>query len=273
MISLYPSSSPPPYTESLMDPYHPFASLHLKWPVDQFCRALHTVHADSKQHGIVSVQHWKCLHRGLHHESLVLDVVPLVPGKNVPQNNPSHTYIQIGRFKDRVLLGRARDEVVVVGRMTEDVQESNQQGPSDCLSTISWTIELPNLLDVFDIIQLLSFMFPYHNIFTRQCHWFARTIYDCLEYAYIPYRQDTGRKLWKRSKFLLFRCLTPSPPPALLSYCRVKKLWSQDARPHGEVSSCLPRTTIGRVRGSVLDKGNTKGKDRDEGAEEMDVSI
>lgn len=256
-----------------MDPYHPFASLQVKWPVDQFCQALHTVHADSKQHGITSVQHWKCLHQGHQHESLILDVVPLVPGKNVPQNNPSHTYIQIGRFKDRVLLGRARDEVVVVGREAEDVQEFNQQGPGDCLSTISWTTELPNLLDVFDIIQLFSFMFPYYNILTRQCYWFARMIYDCLQHAYVPHREDTERKLWKRSEFLLFRCLTPSPPPALLSFCRVKKRWSQDARPHGKVSSCLPRTAMGRIRGSVSDKGNIKGKDRDESAGSQEMAV
>jgi hypothetical protein len=253
MVSLYPSPNPPPYTDTplqfLMDPYHPFAPPHPStWPLDQFCRALHRTRTDSSQRGILSVQHWKRVRQGLQHESLILDVVPLVPGRNVPLNNPSHTYIQLGRFKDREqtslfgIWGLARDEVVVVGREAKDVQESKEHSPDDCLSTISWAAELPNLVDVFDIIQLLSLMFPYYNIVTRQCYWFARTIYNCLRHTYGPYREDVGKKGWKRSKFMLIRFLTPSPPSFLLSFCRVKKVWSEDA-------------TVGHIRGSAESPG------------------
>lgn len=220
-------------------------------PLDQFCRALHRAHTDSSQCGIISVQHWKRVRQGLQHESLIFDVVPLIPGRNIPQNNPSHAYIQIGRFKDRTqtsffgLWGLARDEVVVVGREATVVQESKEHDPDDCLSTISWAAPLPNLIDVFDVIQLLSLMFPCYNIITRQCYWFARTIYDCLRHAYSPYREDVlGKKWWKRSKFMLVRLLTPSPPSLLLSFCRVKKVWSEDA-------------TVGQICGSPGGEGSS----------------
>lgn len=104
---------------------------------------------------------------------------------------------------------------------------------------------LPNLIDVFDVIQLLSLVFPCYNIIARQCYWFARTIYDCLRHAYSPYREDVlGKKWWKRSKFMLVRLLTPSPPSLLLSFCRVKKVWSEDA-------------TVGQICGSPGGEGSS----------------
>ena len=253
MVSPSPSSHPP-HTDvfNSFSPFlslnHPFAPPHsLSWSLDTFCKALHSARTDSSQCGILSVQHRHRIsgYQGLfEHEFLILDVVPMVPGRNLPQVNASHTYIQVGRFDDPARMslfgmwGFARDEVVVVGQ--KGVQDSSQQDPrfdGENLTTISWTKELPNLIDVFDVINLFSHMFPRYNVLTCQCFWLARMIYSILRQVYNPYRENR-RGLW----CMLFPFLTPTPPPVLLSFCRDKRQWSHCA-------------TVGQIQGSAESGG------------------
>jgi hypothetical protein len=133
--------------------------------------------------------------------------------------------------------GFARDEVVVVGQ--KGVQGSSQAPriDGDRLTTISWAKELPNLVDVFDVISLFSHMFPRYNIVTCQCFWLARMIYSILRQVYNPYHENTGGLRW-----LLFPFLTPAPSPVLLAFCRDKRQWSHCA-------------TVGQIQGSAESGG------------------
>jgi len=242
MVSLYPTLNPPSYTEALdsflppMHPSHPFAPPHPKTrSVEAFCKALHGARAFSSQCGIMSVQHRK----RIHHEALLFDVVPLAPGTNLPCHpNPPHTFLEVSRFKDpdRSYLfgiwGFAKDEVLIIGQETAGSDHQVQQPglENEVLSTLSWTTELPNLVDIFDIIRLLSLTHPYYNFFTHQCFWFARAIYRILRRTYDYDHDVTGDKGWKMANFLVFfRIPTPSPPELLVSFCQDKKEWSYRA--------------------------------------------
>ena len=256
MVSVSPSSHPP--NTGVFDSFSPFTSLShpfapphsISWNLDTFCKALHSARTDSSQCGILSVQHRHYVpgYQGIfEHEVLILDVVPLVPGRGLPQKNAPHTYIQVGRFEDQArmsffgLSGFARDEVVVVGQ--KGVQGSNQQVPQFAgyhLTTISWAKELPNLVDVFDVINLFSHMFPRYNVLTCQCFWLPRMIYNLLRLVYDPFHEDTGGLVW-----MLLPFLTPAPPAVLLSFCRDKKQWSHCA-------------TVGRICDSAAERANNQ---------------
>jgi hypothetical protein len=161
----------------------------------------------------------------------VLDVVSLAPGTNTPQANPRHTYIEVGRSGDEDkmsffgILEPASDQVCIL-RQGDEVNILHDQGtesdnPSTRIATLSWEIALPNLLDVFSAITLLSVTFPTYNILTRQCCWFARAIYDVLRYAYDPVIENTGDEFWKREKvYILVSLLTPKPPTILYLFSR-----------------------------------------------------
>ncbi|KAI9567508.1 hypothetical protein HD554DRAFT_2107700 [Boletus coccyginus] len=260
MVSIHPQSDPPSYTDavssfippvSMMDPNnHPFALPHpMTCTVTSFCKALHRARSFSSQHGIVSVQHRKRTLEGLQHESLILDVVPLIPGGNWPQRDPLHTYIEVGRLKDPdhacLVWGVAKDKVTILGQEKRAVHAKS--GPEDrsarqtpsirttfegiSLFTLSWARDLPNLIDVFEIIRLLSLTHPHYNIFSRQCFWFARAIFRILRSTYEFVEEATGDKAWKMGKFLIFfRVLTPSPSARLVSFAQDKSEWNRLAR-------------------------------------------
>lgn len=253
MVSLYPSWNPPSHAEALstflppMHPNHPFAPPHPKIrSVEAFCKELHGARAFSSQCGIMSVQHCRCIHHGLQHESLLFDVIPLAPGTNLPQSaNPPHTFLEVSRFKnpDRTNLfgiwGFAKDVVLIIGQESGGPNDEVQQPltlESEILSTLSWSTELPNLVDIFDIIRLLSLTHPYHNIFTCQCFWFVRAIYRILRRTYNYDLEVTKYDLgWEMAGFLTFlHILSPTPPKPLVSFCQDKKEWSY-------------RATVGRI--------------------------
>lgn len=172
------------------------------------------------------------MYSDFQHEFVILDVVTLVPGTNTPEANASHTYIEVGRSGDEARMsffgiwGAASDEVVILRQADEANVVQGGGGTSrysagECLATISWEDELPNVLDVFTIIDFLSIWYPNYNIFTRQCYWFARAIYLIIQYGYAPTIENTGNKLWKRARFyIIVGVLTPRPPMQLYRLCR-----------------------------------------------------
>jgi hypothetical protein len=211
----------------------------------------------------------------------VLDVVSLAPGTNTPQANPRHTYIEVGRSGDEDkmsffgILGPASDQVCIL-RQGDEVNILHDQGtesdnPSTRIATLSWEIALPNLLDVFSAITLLSVTFPTYNILTRQCCWFARAIYDVLRYAYDPVIENTGDEFWKREKFYIFvRLLTHDPlsvQPPLRGFRILDQVWSGDhlETPSQPFSVLLPpgsgvtRRRRRGLGGSLFDDGRVQG--------------
>ncbi|KAF8548325.1 hypothetical protein OG21DRAFT_1516437 [Imleria badia] len=245
MVSLQPTSPPPPYHSSesslMVHPAHPRAQAFtppypIEWTLDDFCRELYLARTDCSLLGILSVQYRKRLHQGFQHELLILDVIPVKPTLSAPKDNPSHIYLEVGRFKDHEhisfklggIVGPAKDKIVVIGQGDVALHEPKcnlypERG--EILATMSWKLELPNLVDFFDVIKLLSVMFPYYDPVIRQCYWFASTIYDVLQAVYSRHQLEDRRvAFWKRAKFLVFfRLLTPPPPPALVSFCRYKR--------------------------------------------------
>lgn len=238
----YPTPPPtPPQHTNISTHWHPpsFGWLdHIfrlqhgeRWSLHQFYSALLCNRLDSYQFGIVSVQRRKRSYNNFQHEFVVLDAIPLVPGTNTPQANASHTYIEVGRSGDEAqmsffgILGPASDQVLIL-RQEDEVNITCDQGtepddPSNRIATLSWEIDLPNLLDVFSVITLLSVTFPNYNIFTRPCYWFARAIYDVLRYGYEPVFENTCDGFRKGEKFYIFaRILTPKPPTNLYLLCR-----------------------------------------------------
>lgn len=213
----------------------------------EFCNALHRTHLGSSQFGIVSIQHRKRLSQydNLQYEFLVLDVVPLIPGTNTPQANGPHTYIEVIRTGDRAraptfgIWGFARDEVLVLQQDDEPgvvQQENPSQGSQYCagdhLSTLSWSNRIPNILDVFSVITLLSLTFPQYNIFTHRCFssWFARAIYLILRQTYAVHFEDTmpGGNPWERARFFIFvRAITPTPPAVISEFCYHQRVWRE----------------------------------------------
>jgi hypothetical protein len=251
-----PPPSPPPYadTSNVFPPGrlcitgmdHLFGLRRgLTWDVRRFCRALHGARSKASQFGVLSIQHRKRLHQDYQHEFLILDVVPLVPGTDTPQSNAPHTLIEVGRVGDKAsffsIWGVAVDEVSVLlsedeasilqptakstGEGSSKGTPDNRTEPSqfiagELLATLSWELEIPNLLDVFLVITTLSLAFPNYNIFTCQCFWLARAIYETLRHGYRPSLESTGDKLWKRARFLMFiRLLTPKPPAFIFELC------------------------------------------------------
>jgi len=232
MVSLNPSSNPPlqgsnsfspcPLVSTgIVDRNHPFAPPYPRtWTIESFCKALHSVRTDSLQCGIISVQHWMCPHGRSPYDCLVLNIVPLVPGCNLPQNvSPSHMSIEVERFKDPTqrsffdIWGHASNEVTVIGvnngGTSSYIRHQSHPITSDhCLASISWATDLPNLIDVFDIIQLLSLMFPHYNLFTHGNFWLAHTIYSILQETYYPQHVKSIKANWM---LRLCHFLTPRP--------------------------------------------------------------
>ena len=203
------------------------------WPLLEFCQHLRRTRPHSLAYGITSVRHFKRLYEDFQHESLVLDVVPLIPGPNNPQLD-NRTYIELGRFKvqgqgsrwNLGIGGSASDRVVVLTQRS--VQDLSGPGTT-LLRRLSWTTQLPRLYDVLKAAALLSLAFPGYNIFTRQCFWLARAVYSILHEAYTPFQGEMGNLAWKRGKFMVIcRLLTPSPPPVLILLCRRNREWDGD---------------------------------------------
>lgn len=234
-----PPPSPPPYDNLPPGPHmENLFKFDLRrgsrWPLKDFCDALHRTHTNSSQLGVVAIQHRKRVYTTFQHEFAILDVVPLVPGTGTPQAEGSHTYVEVGRMGYNIW-GFARDEVLVLRQADEaSVEKENSSRDSqygEHLATLSWETGIPCILDVFSLITLLSLTFPRYNIITYQCFWFARIIYEALRDGYGPFSENTGDKIWKRTRFYIFnRVLTPTPPLAILEFCYRQRIWRELAR-------------------------------------------
>jgi hypothetical protein len=252
-----PPPSPPPYAKtSTVCPPDIAGMDHLfnlqrgaKWDLRRFCNALHRARSKASQYGIRSIQHRTRLDQDAHHECLILDVVPLVPGTNAPQpDHAPHTLIEVGGVCDETSLfgiwGVAADEVGVTVLRREDEACLLQQaaegfrggsradtpinGPAgELLATLSWDLEIPNLLDVCVILTSLSLTCPKYTLFTCPCVWLAHAIYEALKHGYRPVGENMGDSVWKRTRFLMVAWLfTPTPPACIFELCYRQAQWS-----------------------------------------------
>ena len=216
------------------------------WPIGRFYNALRR-RFDSSQFAVVSMQLRKRFYFNIiPQEFVILDVVPLQAGTNIPQTNALHTYIEINRGVDEAQMswlffwwGPADDRVIIL-RKEDEVNialdglggtQASQYRAGECLATVSWEsvafTGTPNLLDTFEVLNLLSLTYPNYNVLAlRPCDWFPRAIYDILYGTYSLGEENTGDSVWKKAKFYIIRCLTPSPSTSFrrlfscLSDCR-----------------------------------------------------
>ncbi|KAF8552170.1 hypothetical protein OG21DRAFT_1486418 [Imleria badia] len=200
----------------------------------------------SEDYGIVSIQHRKGLYSNFLREFLILDVVPFIPGTNISQNDPIHTYIEVcrsQRYGSSTFLGiwrLAQDDVVIL-RKEDETAVSGQGNPTsqDCsyphselLGTISWNNRSgPTLLDMFTLISFLSLSLPDYNRFTCPCNWLARTVYSVSRRGFrAQVVLETPRnKLWKIARFLTSipnQLLGPKLPPGLNNFCARLYFWN-----------------------------------------------
>ena len=163
-------------------------------------------------------------------EFIILDVVPLQAGTNIRQTNAPHTYIELSRVVDDIQLswffiwwGPAYDKVIILRKEDEvniapdgpasgGTQVASQYLAGECLATVSWeyVAYTPNLLDTFEVLNLLSLTYPNYNVLAlRPCDWFPRAIYGILYDTYFLGKENTRDSFWKKVKFYIFvRCLT-----------------------------------------------------------------
>lgn len=221
------------------------------WSLHEFCDSLHAARSETADYGVVAIQHWKSRRSdNWQHESLVLDVVPLSQGTDVPASaNASHMFISIGRFGAKTnwstyVWALADDQVVVLrpeheathatGDQLANPQQDDPYLDSDKLATLSWNRpNIPNLLDVFRLVTLLSLRYPRYTVYRHQCYWFARTIYDIFM-ACTGCTWGTTSNHWKRgtyvTKLVTIPVSIPEPPPDLRVFCDTQFRWNQLAR-------------------------------------------
>ncbi|KAG6380857.1 hypothetical protein JVT61DRAFT_5245 [Boletus reticuloceps] len=165
---------------------NPYLSSSTSSMIGDFCQRFYEDHAEAQKYAILAIEYRRCLDQGFWHDYLVFDTAPLNPNStthqpNTSQDNLTHTYLRVER--KRSPLGMyITDEVCVLGQD----KPPTQQGSDECLAIFSWpsrfqpeqffAMPTPNLLDVLEVIQLLSLMQPKSNFTIHQCHWFPQAI-------------------------------------------------------------------------------------------------
>ncbi|KAF8415048.1 hypothetical protein L210DRAFT_3657995 [Boletus edulis BED1] len=152
---------------------NPYLSSSTDSMIGDFCQKFYEDHAEAQKYAIFAIEYHRCLDQGFWHDYLVFDTASLNSNStthqpNTSQDNLTHTYLRFERKRSQ--LGRyILDRVDILGQD----KPPTQQGSDECLAIFSWpfgfqpgipfVIPTPNLLDVLEVIQLLSLMQPKSN--------------------------------------------------------------------------------------------------------------